>query len=78
MMVHLNRTVKFLLESLMEVFCERFKSLKLQKNLTYPQIADYLGLKQRVVKAYAAGGVKPDYYGLLALADLFDASGILR
>jgi transcriptional regulator with XRE-family HTH domain len=62
------------LEILMEIFCERFKMLKMQKNLTYPQIAEYLGLKLRVVKSYASGEAKPGYYGLLKIADLFNVS----
>ena len=58
----------------MDIFAERFKSLKDKKGATYPQIAEYLGLKQRAVKCYASGEAKPDYFGLLALADYFDVS----
>lgn len=58
----------------MDIFCERFKVLKKQNKLTYPQIAEHLNLKLRTVKYYASGGIKPDYYGLIALADYFDVS----
>jgi transcriptional regulator with XRE-family HTH domain len=58
----------------MEIFCERFKELKVQKNLTYPQIAGHLGLQPRTIKLYASGGAKPDYHGLIMLADLFGVS----
>jgi transcriptional regulator with XRE-family HTH domain len=57
-----------------EIFCERFKELKAQKNLTYPQIGEYLGLQPRTIKLYASGGAKPDYHGLIMLADYFDVS----
>lgn len=55
-------------------FSDRFKQLKLAHGLTYPQIADLLGVTPRNVKGYAAGTSKPDYYKLLALADFFEVS----
>lgn len=58
----------------MDIFCERFKHLKEAKNVTYPQLADHLGLKPRSVKCYASGEAKPDYYKLIALADYFNVS----
>lgn len=58
----------------MDLFCERFKLLKAHNKVTYQQIADHLNLKLRTVKYYASGEIKPDYYGLLSLADYFDVS----
>lgn len=58
----------------MDIFCERFKAIKRQRNVTYQQIADVMGLKIRAVKCYASGEAKPDYYGLIALADYFNVS----
>ena len=58
----------------MDIFCKRFKELKNSKSVTYQQIADVLNIKLRTAKYYASGGIKPDYYGLLALADYFDVS----
>lgn len=58
----------------MDIFCERFKYLKELKNTTYPQLAEYLGLKTRSVKCYASGESKPEYFKLIALADFFDVS----
>lgn len=58
----------------MDVFGSRLKSSKEAKNLTYPQIAEHLDVHPRTVKGYVAGTVKPDYYKLIALADLFDVS----
>ena len=58
----------------MDIFSERFKTLKSQKSCTYPQIAEHLSLKPSVVKAYASGEVKPGYNALIALADFFNVS----
>lgn len=58
----------------MDLLAERFKQLKLAHGLTYPQIAELLGVTPRHVKGYAAGTSKPDYYKLIALADYFDVS----
>jgi len=58
----------------MDIFAERFKELKAKKGCTYKEIADYLGLKLRIVQFYAAGEYKPDYYGLVKLADFFGCS----
>jgi transcriptional regulator with XRE-family HTH domain len=55
-------------------FSSRYKCLKEANGYTYSKIANVLGLKERQVKAYAAGESKPDYYGLIALAELFDVS----
>lgn len=54
----------------MDIFAERFKQLKTASGLTYPQIADFLGVTPRNVKGYAAGTSKPDYFRLIAVADL--------
>lgn len=58
----------------MDIFSERLKLLKGNKNLTYPKIAEHLKLKDRVVKGYSSGKIKPSYHSLIALADLFDVS----
>ena len=58
----------------MDIFIERFKELKTLHGLTYPQIAEVLGIQTRSVKNYTQGRSKPDYYGLIALANLFDVS----
>lgn len=58
----------------MDLFAERFKQCKRSKGLTYPQIADFLGVTPRNIKGYAAGTSKPDYFKLIAIADLFEVS----
>ena len=58
----------------MNLFAVRFKELKEKKNITYTEIANQLGLKRRAVQCYPEGSAKPDFEGLIALADLFDVS----
>lgn len=58
----------------MDIFAERFKQLKNAHSLTYPQIAEQIGVTTRQVKGYAAGTSKPDYFKLIALADYFGCS----
>ncbi len=58
----------------MDIFSVRFKELKKNKNVTYQQIADHLGLQLRTVKFYASGKIKPNYFGIISLADYFDVS----
>mgnify|MGYP002799161097 CR=1 FL=1 len=58
----------------MDIFSERFLQIKKQKRLTYQEIADALNLKVRTVQYYASGKIKPDYYGLIQLADYLDVS----
>ena len=58
----------------MDIFCERYKELKKEKGVTHQQIADYMGLQTRTVQYYTSGKLKPDYYGLLKLADFFEVS----
>lgn len=58
----------------MDIFSQRFKELKELKNATYQQIADIVGVQLRTAQYYASGKVKPDYCGLLALAEYFGCS----
>ena len=58
----------------MDIFSQRFKEQKELKSATYQQIADIVGVQLRTAQYYASGKVKPDYYGILALADYFGVS----
>ncbi|GAC44275.1 helix-turn-helix domain-containing protein [Paenibacillus popilliae] len=58
----------------MSSFADRFKELKQLKNVTYDEIGAVLNLKRRAVQTYADGTRRPDYDGLIALADYFDVS----
>ena len=58
----------------MSTFKERFKELKESRGLTYQQLADFLGLKQRTVQGYSAGTIDPPSSTLLKLADYFNVS----
>ena len=55
-------------------FSERFKELKNLHRATYSEIAQYLGLNKRVVQYYAQGKRRPDFDGLIALANYFSVS----
>ena len=69
-----NNFFKFFEVYNMDMFCQRFKELKLSKKVTYQQIADILNVKMRTVQYYVSGHLKPEYYGLIALADYFNVS----
>lgn len=58
----------------MDIFSQRFKEQKNIKNVTYQQIADILGIQLRTAQYYSSGKVKPDYYGLVTLANYFNVS----
>ncbi len=58
----------------MNIFPNRFKELKSNKNVTYQQIAEYLSLQMQTVKFYASGKVDPPSSKLIKLADYFDVS----
>ena len=58
----------------MDIFSERFKQLKAERDVTYREIGEHLGVKTRAVQLYASGAGKPDYWGFLALADYFGVS----
>jgi transcriptional regulator with XRE-family HTH domain len=58
----------------MPVFSERVRELKERKSVTYPQIANELGVKLRAAQGYGMGDSFPDFRRLLLLADYFDVS----
>ena len=58
----------------MKDFCERFSELRREKALSYQEIADYLKLGERSIRYYESGERRPDFEGLLALAQYFEVS----
>lgn len=58
----------------MDSFGERVKSLRKSKGLTQAQLAIILGIKERMLRHYEKGGHKPDYEGLIKIADFFGVS----
>lgn len=58
----------------MASFPEMFKYLRTKNSKTQSAIADYLKVTPRTIRFYETGDRKPDFDGLLALADYFDVS----
>ena len=55
-------------------FSERFKTLRLEHNLSQQQVAANTGLTDTTVQNYEYGVRKPTYDAFIAIADLFDVS----
>lgn len=53
---------------------ERLKELRLARNLTLKQMAEYLGMVQRNYQRYETGEVDPPLSKAIALADYFNVS----
>ena len=52
-------------------FAERLREQKKKKKVTQSNMADFLGIKMRSYQNYEGGSHRPDYEGLVALADYF-------
>ena len=59
---------------MMATFEERLNQLRTQKNLSQQTLADYLGVSRWSVHNYESGKNRPDYEGLIKLADYFEVS----
>lgn len=58
----------------MATFEERLLALRTEKHVSQQALADYLGVSRWSVSNYEAGKNKPDYRGLMLLADYFEVS----
>lgn len=58
----------------MSNFNEIFKDLRTKKSVTQLTIAEYLGVTPRTIRFYETGERKPDFDGLIKLADYFEVS----
>ncbi|MCI8539197.1 MAG: helix-turn-helix transcriptional regulator [Oscillospiraceae bacterium] len=58
----------------MALFEERFSALREEKKATQKAVGDVLGISDRAIRFYEIGKRRPDFDGLLALADYFDVS----
>lgn len=58
----------------MPSLAERLKQLRHTNHVTQKELAQYLKVTTRTVIFYESGERKPDYNGLLAIADYFDVS----
>ncbi|MDO4316313.1 MAG: helix-turn-helix transcriptional regulator [Oscillospiraceae bacterium] len=52
-------------------FAERLQELRKEKPATQQAMADFLKIKLRSYQHYEGGDRRPDYEGLVALADYF-------
>lgn len=55
-------------------FSERIRELRQEKGMKQREMADILGVKLRSYQNYEGGDRRPDYEGLVALADYFDVT----
>ena len=58
----------------MATFEERLIQLRTAKKISQQTLAEYLGVSRWSVHNYARGKNRPDYEGLLKLADYFEVS----
>ena len=58
----------------MKDFSGVLKELREEKKLSYQEIGDIIGIGERSIRYYESGERRPDFAGLLALADYFDVS----
>jgi len=52
-------------------FAERLHKLRTEKKVTQREMAEFLQIKIRSYQHYEGGGRRPDFEGLVALADYF-------
>lgn len=58
----------------MKDFSEILKELRLEKNVSQKAVAELLGVSDRNIRFYESGEHRPDFDGLLLLADYFNVS----
>ncbi|KPV60430.1 XRE family transcriptional regulator [Paenibacillus sp. A3] len=58
----------------MPTIAERLKDLREQNQVKREELAQVLGVSVRSISHYESGNRRPDYEGLLALADYFNVS----
>jgi len=58
----------------MEIFSQRLRELRKEKNLTQKELAEALDMTQRKISYYEMGGSDPSTSTLLKIAKYFDVS----
>lgn len=58
----------------MKDFSEILKELRSEKNVSQKVVAELLGVSDRNIRFYESGEHRPDFDGLLLLADYFNVS----
>lgn len=57
-----------------EIFCKRFKQLRLKKNLSQEELAKNLNVSQRTISGWEIGRVEPSMVKLYEIAKFFDVN----
>ena len=55
-------------------FAERLQTLRKEKGMTQREMAELMQMQLRSYQHYEGGDRRPDYEGLIALADYFDVT----
>ena len=55
-------------------FSERVSLERQKKGVTQGEVAEYLGIKIRAYQYYESGGRRPDFEGMVALANYFNVT----
>lgn len=55
-------------------FAERLRGLRIEKGMKQREMAGFMGIQLRSYQHYESGERRPDYEGLVALADYFDVT----
>lgn len=58
----------------MEIFIERLKELRKEKNLSQAQLANDLQVSQRSISSWETGFRRPDFETLIAIAKYFNVT----
>ena len=58
----------------MEIFAQRLKELRKEKNLSQAQLANFLQIKQQSYARYELNTSEPSYDMLVKIAELFEVS----
>lgn len=58
----------------MRDFSEVLRALRTEKNVSQKALGEVLGVSDRSIRFYETGEHRPDFDGLLALADYFQVS----
>jgi len=58
----------------MQIFSERLKELRLERNLTQTDVSEALGLSKSCYAGYEQGYREPDLKTLIRLADYFEVT----
>ena len=56
------------------VFCERLKSLRIEKKLSQPELAKLVGVSKGMISFWENGKNEPTISNLLKLCQIFDIS----